>query len=139
VSVQVNGPEVSALPSWHVVFVDSNCPVWWHWPLKKGFRHCWAFAWDERADRWIVVDPLFDVVFVRCLSDAEILTMMRMIRERGGRIVHSKVAFEVKRRPRLLLTCVTAIEAMLGLSACALTPHRLYRHLLARGGVEIGG
>lgn len=130
---------IRSISAWYVAFQDSKCPVWWHHPLKKGFRHCFAFGWDDRADRWIVMDPLFDTVYLRCMSDSEVEAMMGIVLEAGGSIIYAKVQHEVKLRPRFLLTCVTAVESLLGLSGCALTPYRLYRHLMDRGAIRIGG
>lgn len=128
------------LPAWYVAFVDSDCSVWWHRPLKKGFRHCFAFAPDPAAGRWLVLNPGFDAVLLRALTEDEAAAFIAELYREGAKILFARVEFARVARPRLLLTCVTAIKALLGLrGCCALSPYQLYRSLLARGAVEISG
>jgi hypothetical protein len=130
------------LPLWFVAFIDSNCEVWFQRLLKPGFRHCFAFGWDENAQRWVYVDPLWETIYLRAFSHAEIGCVFARLNAQGARLVAMASRPQLPRarfpRPRLMLSCVSAIEALLGLSsACAVTPYRLYRTLLEQGAVRI--
>ncbi|MCA0451219.1 MAG: hypothetical protein LCH62_15855 [Proteobacteria bacterium] len=126
--------QTERLPAWFVVFQDAN-RIFVHRWLKPGFRHCWAFAWDEPAGRWLVFEPLFDGMFLRTV-DGDL--MGATIAQPGNTIVLAQCEYAVATRPALLATCVSAMQALLGLrSRRALTPYGLYRTLLASGAVVV--
>ena len=71
---------------------------------------------------------------IRALSPAEAPAFFVELATLRARVVLAHVEGARRIRPRFVLTCVSAIEALLGLkTACALTPRRLYRSLVARG------
>lgn len=125
------------LPAWYVVFVPANA-TWIHRLLKPGFQHCWAFGWDAEADRWIVFNPGFDGILVRALHDKRFPELLAELAAERATVVLAPMMAQPSTRLRIPATCVTAIEALLGL-ACrrALTPYRLYRNLLALGAVPV--
>lgn len=120
---------------WFVAFVDTDCRLWWHRPLKPGFRHLLAFA-PEGADQWVVYEPGFDGMQIHVLTRAQIVALTEDIKKRrGGTIVRAPVVGNAPQRPYVLATCVTAIKALLSVRCCAVTPWGLYRKLLAHGAV----
>ena len=124
------------LPAWFVVFQDAD-RIFVHRWLRPGFRHCWAFAWDESAGRWLVFEPLFDGMMLRTVDDD---LMAATIALPGSTIVLAECENATATRPALLATCVSAMQALLGLRCRrALTPYGLYRTLLASGAVVVKG
>lgn len=125
------------LSAWYVVFVGANA-TFVHRLLKPGFQHCWAFGWDAEADRWIVFNPGFDGIAVRALPHARFPELLAKLAAERATVVLARSMMQPSTRLRIPATCVTAIEALLGL-ACrrALTPWRLYRNLLACGAVPV--
>ncbi len=125
------------LPAWYVVFVPGRT-TFVHRLLKPGFQHCWAFGWDEDAARWLVFNPGFDGIVVRALPETRFPELLASLEAERATVVLARSMGEPSTRLRIPATCVTAIEALLGL-ACrrALTPWRLYRNLLACGAVSI--
>lgn len=131
--------EAKPLPAWYVVFQDADA-IWVHRWLKPGFRHCWAFAWDEGAARWLVFDPLFDGIYLRTVDEAALSGALAQPALASATIVLAPRVGARSTRPHFMATCVTAIAALLGLGARrALTPHGLYRTLLAEGAVVVKG
>lgn len=126
------------IAGWYIAFIPSKSGLWYHRFLRRGFTHCFAFGWDDFAKVWIMVDPRADAAYVRCFNDIGIEAAMRTVWDCGGRLIYARTEAVPMPMPRLLVTCVSAIEALLGLPrACAFTPYRLYRSLLARGAMEI--
>jgi hypothetical protein len=127
------------LPAWFVVFADTDGSIWWHRPLKRGFRHCWLLGWDAGAGRWLLLDPGFKGAYLRALDDAQAGLMWAELHGGGYRVLHVASGAQGPVRPRLLLSCVSAVEAVLGVDAgaCAFTPWALYRHLVGRGATAV--
>jgi hypothetical protein len=128
---------IAPLPVWFVAFVETPAPVWWQRLLKPGFRHCLAFAWDREAARWLVLNPLFDAVILRALDDDGFAAFLAQLKARRPRVVLARMGSARVARPRFLMTCVSAIAAILGLRLCALTPYALYRTLVRHGAKPI--
>lgn len=118
------------LPAWFVVFSDRGAVTWWQKLLRPGFRHCWLFGWDEAAGRWLVVDPAFGGAYVRAADDRAAGLIWAELRQGRYTVLLARRGDAVIARPRMLLTCVSAVVAVLGVRACAFTPWGLYRHLL---------
>ena len=131
--------QIDRLPAWFVVFQDANRTLV-HRFLRRGFRHCWAFGWDEDAGRWLVFEPLFDGIYLRAV-DAELMAhVLAADHLRDATILLVAPENATATRPALLATCVTALQALLGLrSRRALTPFGLYRTLRAIGAVVVRG
>ena len=122
---------------WYVAFVDAQATPW-HRLMKRGFRHCYAFAWDEAADRWVILEPGFDGVYLRPVRDEIVAALWAQLAREGAHVLLARGEGHRMQRPRLLLTCVTAIAALLALRrCCAVSPWQLYRTLRRRGAIEV--
>jgi len=103
----------------------------WLYPLKRGFRHCFAAIKDSKG--WTVLDPLSGRLVVAQLPLEPTFDLPRFYRRAGlcvaGPFTPGPPA------PRLLppvfgLSCVALCRALLGAEApLALTPFGLYRRL----------
>lgn len=121
------------LRHWFVAFVSADRIRVHRW-LKLGFQHCFAFAWDEAAGRWVVFDPGFACVYIRPIDDALAGALWAHLHGINATVLACDVEAHPLFRPRLMVTCVTAIAALLGLRRCyAVTPYQLFRSLRARG------
>jgi hypothetical protein len=126
--------ESPALSVWYVAFVDYGRNLWWHRFCKKGFRHCFAFAFDTRMGVWILFDPTVEGFVVRPLPRAAVDRLIAEIWRVDGRVLKCKAEGLGARRPRVLATCVTVLAHLLGLPGVApLFPSGLYARLRARG------
>lgn len=133
----VDLPE-SLLPAWYVAFHNSQQPQWWARFLKPGFQHVFAFAWDERGGRWVIVNYGLEASYVRALDANEIAAVWANLAAMEATVVLARVECAPRRIPRLLASCVTNVAALLGLpGVCALTPFALYRTLLKRNAVTV--
>lgn len=127
------------LAEWFVVFIHADSAAW-HYVLRRGFRHVYAFGYDAPAGRWLVFDAAFDGFYIRAFDGDTIDALVRGVAAGGGTILKAKTEAHRVKRPLLFATCVTAIARLLGLpGACALSPYGLYRTLLARGAVHAFG
>jgi len=130
----------NVLPAWYVAFHGSVQPRWWARLLRPGFQHCFAFAWDEAAGRWLVVNHALEASFVRALTVAESGVLWANLHAMGATVLLARVEASPRQFPRLIASCVTTTAALLGLpGACALSPFGLYRTLLRRGAVRVLG
>lgn len=106
----------------------------WQRLLRPGFRHC--FAALEDATGWMVLDPLTGRLLLGRLDLPAGFDLPRFYRRAGLRPVGPFPLSEPARGPGLGLapySCVALCRAVLGPHApFALTPHGLYRQLLAR-------
>lgn len=126
------------LPAWYVVFAPSRTTWIQRRLLKPGFQHCWAFAWDADADRWVVFNPGFDGIAVRALPDARFSELLAHVAASRATVVLARSLAQPAIWLRQPATCVTTIEALLGIARRrALTPYGLYRNLLALGAVPV--
>jgi hypothetical protein len=126
------------IATWFVVFTTSAAPQWYQRLLRPGFQHVEAYGWDDRARRWVVVSPNFDVSIVRTIDDAEFGRVLALARGRDGRVLCVQTLMRGPRGPRLFATCCTAVEAVVGAPGpCAVRPWALYRKLLALGAREV--
>ena len=128
----------------HTYTDDSPQSIWlffggradqpWLYPLKRGFRHCFAALHD--AQGWTVLDPLSGRLIVAHLPLDPGFDLPGFYRRAGfhlrGPFTPSPAA------PRLLppifgLSCVALCRALLGADAPrAVTPFGLYRRLQNR-------
>ncbi|MFN9336043.1 MAG: hypothetical protein ACK53U_19010 [Alphaproteobacteria bacterium] len=106
----------------------------WLYPLKRGFRHCFAAIQD--AQGWTVLDPLSGRLIVAHLPLDPDFDLPGFYRRAG---FHLRGPFTPgPAAPRLLppifgLNCVALCRALLGADAPrALTPFGLYRRLQNR-------
>lgn len=130
---------MNAWPShWYVAFCDSPNPAWWQRFMKPGFRHVEMFAWDERSGHWLIVSPNFDLCLVMTKDDAEFARYRVLLNDRGARVLLCRSEASGPYVPRLFVTCVSIVSAVLGLPfPGAVRPFALYRMLLKRGATEV--
>jgi len=123
---------------WFVVFCDSPRLRWWQRFLRRGFRHVEMFGWDRRSGRWLVISPALDMLLVMTMDDHEFGRYRAELAKRGARILMARAGQAGPWRPRLILSCVSVVSAVLGLPAPgAVRPIALYRMLLRRGATEV--
>jgi hypothetical protein len=107
----------------------------WLWPLKPGFRHC--FAAIEEADGWTVVDPLSGRLLVTRLDVPGGFDLPGFYRRAGLSVVGPLLPGPPRRSllPWLSpFSCVSVCRALLGAGApFALTPFGLFRRLAVTG------
>jgi len=125
----------------HMVPEDSSQSVWiifggradqpWLYPLRHGFRHCFAAIRD--ANGWTVLDPLSGRLVVARLPLEAQFDLPRFYRRAGLSVTGPFTPGPAA--PRLLppvfgLSCVALCRALLGAHAPrAITPFGLYRGL----------
>lgn len=109
------------LPEWIVVF-ERRTTVWWGRFLRDGYGHCWAMAFDVKAEAWVMVNPLFEGTLCRVMPDTGVRNQFQRARE--GEVKMVSVPFQAQRvvRPRLLVTCAGCVASVLGLRRYPLTP-----------------
>ena len=134
----------------HIRHEESDQSVWiifggradqaWLYPLKRGFRHCFAAIQD--AQGWTVLDPLSGRLLVARLPIDSGFDLPGFYRRAG---FHLRGPFTPgPAAPRLLppffgLSCVALCRALLGADAPrALTPFGLYRRLQNRPTTFLG-
>jgi hypothetical protein len=125
----------------HTPTEDSSQTIWiifggradqpWLYPLRPGFRHCFAAIQDNTG--WTVLDPLSGRLVVARLPLEPYFDLPRFYRRAGLRVTGPFTPGPAA--PRLLppifgLSCVALCRALLGADAPhALTPFGLYRRL----------
>lgn len=114
-----------AIREWFIVF-EPRTSAWWGRFLKEGFGHCYAFGYDAVADRWLVVEPLFEHVRMDVVSGAVVNVFWDMAMSGKVRIVKVPVQDVAYFRPRLLVTCAGCVASLIGLRRYPLTPWGLF-------------
>lgn len=125
----------------HIKLEDSLQSIWlvfggradqpWLYPLKRGFRHCFAAIRDDTG--WTVLDPLSGRLVVARLPLEPHYDLPRFYRRAGLSVTGPFTPGPAA--PRLLppifgLSCVALCRALLGAGAPrALTPFGLYHRL----------
>lgn len=123
------------LPVWFVAFVDYGRNLPWHWLTRRGFRHCFAFAYDPARDTWVYFDPALEAFVVRTLTKEEVNGLVDEIWRVGGKVLKVRAGTSSPRRPRLFANCVTVMLHLLGVRGSVVRPSGLYRLLLRQGAV----
>ena len=106
------------LKTWFVGFSDettSSHSLWYESLLAKGFKHCYAFAWDEKAAVWILYDPGWESICVRAMTMER---AERFFTEIKGRdiILECTVKSEPGFYSRIFHTCATAVAYLVGVN-----------------------
>ncbi|MCA3366415.1 MAG: hypothetical protein INF79_12470 [Roseomonas sp.] len=128
----------------HKRFEESQQAIWiifggradqaWLYPLKRGFRHCFAAIKD--ADGWTVLDPLSGRLLVARLPLDAAFDLPGFYRRAGLRVSgpFTPGPAAPRRLPPIFgLSCVALCRALLGADAPrAVTPYGLYRRLQKR-------
>jgi hypothetical protein len=97
------------------------------------FKHVSAFAYIPGYKTWLIYDVQWDGTRIMLVDKAAI-----MVWTEGCDILKiSRIGNSMKLANRVGLYCVTGIQHLIGLKCVAVTPGRLYRHILRSGGVSI--
>ena len=126
-------PEDSSQSVWIIFGVRADQP--WLYPLRRGFRHCFAAIRD--ANGWTVLDPLSGRLVVARLPLETQFDLPRFYRRAGLRVTGPFTPGPAA--PRLMppifgLSCVALCRALLGADAPrAVTPFGLYLRLQNHG------
>jgi hypothetical protein len=99
------------------------------------FKHVSAFAWLPDLERWLIYDVGFRRTRVALYSDDEDARKHLAAIVTGNRTVTIDVREENLPFMRLGMFCTTAVAHLIGVRSSALRPDRLYRHLVAQGGL----
>lgn len=119
------------VPTW-VVFCDAP-QVWWLWPLRRGFRHC--FVVQRHARHFVTIDPLFGQLEVMIHPATRGFNLIQTLKDHGLTIVFVCLNRNFNSRPiDVISTCVTISKRVLGFNAPFVqTPYGLYRALIRCG------
>lgn len=128
-----------AWPKWFVGFNDDGSRDYWTDHLSpEGFQHCFAFAFDPDADRWLVFETnRSGSVFLVMTEDAMLvwLEIQKSVFKMRVLEVTSNASYS-----RNALTagmwCVVAVKHLVGSNSRALRPIGLWRDLLRAGARE---
>lgn len=117
-------------PDAFVAFGEARLP-WLRW-LKPGFRHCFLILNDGR--HWLTLDPMAGWTELAVQPVPAAFDLVEWYRRRGFLVVPARLCPRPAGGALTLapFTCVEAVKRALGLRAWrVLTPHQLFRHLLA--------
>lgn len=120
-----------------IFFIERDDRDWWDsvFRTREGFRHCFMLQWDEWSKRWLYVDWQQNSIDVMILFDFEAQYFMEHMQAKKGTVVRYFPVGDPNERGPLLAYCTTVIGRYLGFGdRLILTPHRLYRMLIAAGG-----
>lgn len=134
----------------HIRHEESDQSVWiifggradqaWLYPLKRGFRHCFAAIQD--AQGWIVLDPLSGRLLVARLPIDSGFDLPGFYRRAGLKVSGPFTPGPAAPRqlpPLFGLSCVALCRALLGADAPrAVTPFGLYLGLQIRASKILG-
>lgn len=118
-----------------VFFIDREDLNWWDLVTRKGFRHCFMLQWCEWSNRWLMVDWRQTRTDFSILFPFEAERFMRTAHALNGTVVRFKPIDEPDTGGMLIAYCSNILSRFLGLgNTLILTPHGLYRRLIASGG-----
>lgn len=120
---------------WTVVF-HRRAENWFFAALAMGeFKHVSAFAFIPDLGIWTIYDVGFRRTRLMHLADTEAAKTILAHIVRGNCTVTVETGSGGLPLMRLGLFCTTAIKHLIGARSRALRPDRLFRHLVAQGGV----
>lgn len=97
--------------------------------LKRGFRH--VFCALESGDCWIMIDGRAGVMVIEAVAPAG-YDLATFYRAQGFTVIETNQGSKPLRTPLVASNCVGFVKAVLGIRCAAVTPWRLYKHLLRR-------
>lgn len=121
---------------WQVFFSDPQAPGFWRWFTRPGFRHVAAAAYYADQDRWVFVQPARYRLEVMVLRPEEATAILGELLDRAT-VVLQVEGREDRRFMPAVFGCVGALQALLGISTCALSPYGLYKTLKRAGAKPI--
>lgn len=119
-----------------VVF-SGEADLWWLRILKRGFRHCFVVARDDK--NWIVLDPLSPHLEIAVLPLPHSFDLPKWLSEQNLKVMHAPIQRgHDKAAPFNMFSCVEVIKRFLGIHIRGImTPWQLYR-FLNKGAVTNG-
>lgn len=133
-------PEKKPSDFWFVAFAGNNVHGWWRLFTRKKpkYQHCIAYRYDTKSKVWLYVEwsknrlkitPYtrweFTPVIGWMLENAEIWKITSQKRRRSNFHMYIPAIWPV--------TCVVAIQHLIGLKGLILTPYQLRKHLMLNG------
>lgn len=124
---------VAGTPPRAYVGFGGDAGLRWLRLLKPGFRHCFLILNDGR--HWLTLDPMAGWTEVAVQPVPAAFDLIEWYRQQGFLVVPATIRAQPARPlPLAPFTCVEAVKRALGLRAWrVLTPHQLFRRLLADG------
>lgn len=120
---------------WTVVF-HRKAENWFFAAIAMGeFKHVSAFAFVPEFGIWTIYDVGFRRTRLIHLADTEHAKTVLAHIVKGNCIVTIEARDEYLPLFRFGMFCTTAIKHLIGVRSSALRPDRLFRHLVAQGGV----
>lgn len=120
---------------WTVVF-HRKAENWFFATIAMGrFKHVSAFAFIPELDIWTIYDVGFRRTRLVHLADTDHAKTILGEIIRGNCTVTVETSTGSLPLMRAGLFCTTAIKHLIGARSSALRPDRLFRHLVANGGV----
>ena len=121
------------IKKWFVCFTDDTNTRFWYDPLiKPGFRHCYAFGYDNLSGAWIIYDPAWDNLIIRVLNPQQLKVFIASIIKKET-ILEVDIAKDPMFLTRHFHSCVTSICHLVGINILIPTPYRLYCALRKNG------
>lgn len=120
---------------WTVVF-HRKSEHWFFRTIALGhFKHVSALAWVPELSQWWIYDVGFRRTYLRVLVDGRSAQSTIAAIIKGNCTVTIDTRDENLPLMRLGMFCTTAVAHLVGVRSSALRPDRLFRHLVAQGGV----
>jgi hypothetical protein len=101
------------------------------------FKHVSAFAFIPELGIWILYDVGFRRTRIELLAETDHARTILANIVKGNAIVTIETSERALPLMRLGMFCTTAVAHLIGVRSRALRPDRLFRHLVAAGGVVI--
>lgn len=123
---------------WFVVFHRDSDKWWVRWLAAGRFKHVSAFGFNANTQTWTFFSFLTGRLRVLTVSDRQADRLLDYY-SRLGAVVRMKApdAYEQAVRPKLIVSCVSAVAHLLGLPGCTLRPDALFRQCLRNGGTIV--
>jgi hypothetical protein len=120
---------------WTIVFHRKSKHLFFRMIAMGHFKHVSAIAWIPELSQWWVYDVGFRRTSLKVLVDGESAKAIIAAIVKGNATVTIDVRDDELPWMRLGMFCTTAVSHLIGIRTGALRPDRLYRHLVAQGGV----
>lgn len=119
-------PFTSVEPTEAWVVFSGEADLWWLRVLKRGFRHCFVIARDEK--NWIVLDPLSPHLEVAVLPLPYSFDLPAWLMKQNLRVIQAPIhRHQNKAAPFNMFSCVEVIKRFLGIHVRRImTPWQLY-------------
>lgn len=122
---------------WTVVF-HRKAENWFFGAIALGrFKHVSAFAFIPELGIWVIYDVGFRRTKIEFLAETDHAKTILAHIIKGNCIVTIDASEDALPLMRLGMFCTTAVAHLIGVRSSALRPDRLFRHLVAAGGVAV--